>query len=76
MNQKPSEPESSVIEQQISDVINIDRAQSISSQFKIMKSKMNLKRKNLELSNQQRIIDKLLKQVDVQSGESWSPHQQ
>ena len=62
----PSELGSSVIEQQISDDNNIDRDQSILSQFQIMKSKMDLKRKDLEVSIKQTIINKLLKQVEVQ----------
>ena len=31
-----------------------------------MKFKMNLKQKDLEVSNKQRIIDKILKQIEVQ----------
>ena len=47
------------MEQQISDDVlekNIDQDQLISSQFQIMKAKMDLKRKDLEVSNKQ-IID-------------------
>ena len=56
------------MEEQISDDVpenNNDHDQSISSQFQIMKSKMDHKQKDLEVSNKQRIIDKLLTQVEA-----------
>ena len=55
------------MEKQIRDDNNIERDQSILSQIQIMKTKMDLKQKDLEVSNKQRIIDKLLKQVEVQA---------
>ena len=67
MNQERLEQESSVMEQETSDDIIVDHEQSLLSQFQIMKSEIDLKRKDLEVSNKQRIIDKLLKQVEVQA---------
>ena len=46
---------------------NIDVEQSIYSRFQRMKSKMDHKRKDLEISNKQRMIDKLLTQLEVQA---------
>ena len=51
----------------MSDDSNNDCDQSILYQFQIVKSKMDLKHKDFEVSNKQRIIDKLLKQVEVQA---------
>ena len=42
---------------------NIDGDQSISSQFQMITSKMEHKRKDLEISNKQSIIDKLLNKL-------------
>ena len=49
MIQTPQQPGISVMDKQISDENNIDGYQSISSQFQILKSKMDL-----EISNKQR----------------------
>ena len=57
MSQVRLEQESSVMDKQTNEDIIVDREQSLSDKFQIMKSKIDLKRK---VSNKQRIIDKFL----------------
>ena len=46
---------------------NNNACQSTSTQFQMMKSKMEYKKKNLKICNKQRIIDKLSNHVEVQA---------
>ena len=58
------------MDNQTSNKILVEREQSLSDKFQVLKWKINLKKLELDVSNKQRIIDKILQQVKVQGAES------